>query len=102
MLLGMTIYAALSLREEILAWLGGSHVEVRKGKLSYYRGEGRVESVPLEAIESIELGRKGGVPTIAVVVPQRIIHLHLYCAPKHRAWVREAIAGAIVAGASPQ
>ena len=100
-LLGMTVYAAMALREEILASLAGSHVEIGEGELSFHRADGKTESVSLDAIESVELARKGHLPTIAVVAPERVIHVKLYCGPKHREWVREAIAGA-VAAASPE
>jgi hypothetical protein len=36
-LLGMTAYAAMCLRDEILAWLGGSHVEVGDGRLTFHK-----------------------------------------------------------------
>jgi len=101
-LLGMTVYAAMSLREEILASLAGSHVEIGEGELSFHRADGKSESVSLGAIESVELAHKGHLPTIAVVAPERVLHVKLYCAPKHREWVREAIAGAIAAAEAPE
>jgi hypothetical protein len=101
-LLGMTVYAAMSLREEILASLAGSQVEIGEGELSFHRADGKTESVSLDAIESVELAHKGHLPTIAVVAPERVIHVKLYCAPKHREWVREAIASAIAAAESPE
>ena len=101
-LLGMTVYAAMSLREEILASLAGAHVEIGGGELAFLRADGKKESVPLEAIESVELARKGHIPTIAVVTPESVVHVKLYCAPKHREWVREAIAGAIAAAEAPE
>ena len=96
-LLGTTVYAAMSLREEILAWLSGSYVEVGEGELSFHRADGRTESVSLEAIESVELAHKDQVPTVAIVAPERVIHVQLYCAQKHREWVREAIANIVAA-----
>jgi hypothetical protein len=93
--LAMTIYAAISLREEIVAWLGGSRVDVAEGQLRYRRADGRVESVLTDSIESVELSRQGEFPTIAVVAPERIIHVRLHCAPKEREWVRAAIERAV-------
>lgn len=95
-LLGLTAYGAIALREEMLAWLAGSHVEIGDGELSFHRADRKVESVPLEAIESLEIARQGEVHTIAVVAPERVLHLRLYCPPKHLEWVREAIERAIV------
>ncbi len=97
LLLGMTIYAAMLLREEILSWLTGSRVEVAEGQLRFRRADGRVESLPTDSIESVELGRQDDIPTIAVVAPERVIHVRLYCAPKHREWVRAAIERAVAA-----
>ncbi len=94
-LLGMTIYAASCLREEILAWLVGSRVKVGDGELSFRRADGKVESVAVDTIESVELARLGDSATIAVVAPERVIHVRLYCAPKHRQWVRHAIERAV-------
>lgn len=102
MLLGMTAYAAMSLREELLASLAGSHVEIGEGELSFHRVDGKRESVSLGAIESVELAQKGHLPTIAIVAPERVVHVDLYCAPKHREWVREAIAGAVADAESSQ
>ncbi len=93
--LAMTIYAAISLREEILAWLGGSRVDVAEGQLRFRWADGRVESVPTDSIESVELSRQGEFPTIAVVAPERVIHVRLHCAPKEREWVRAAIERAV-------
>lgn len=101
-LLGMTVYAAMALREEILASLGRSHVEIGEGELSFHRPDGRTESVSLDAVQSVELARKDHLPTIAVVAPERVIHVKLYCAPKHREWVREAIANGVAAAEAPE
>ena len=94
-LLGMTAYAALCLRDEVLAWLGASHVEVGDGRLTFYKADGSAESVSLDHVESVELARLGDTQTIAVVSPERVVHLRLYCAPKHREWVRAAVERAV-------
>ena len=98
-LMGMTVYGGMSLREEILATLSGARVEVADGELSFHNSDGKVESVPVDHIESVEIGRKGETPTIAVVSPERVLHLRLYPQPKHIEWVRSAIEEA-VSGAS--
>jgi len=100
LLLGMTVYAAMALREEILAWLAGVHIDVGDGQLTYHRADGKVESVPLHHIEAIELARHGEVPALAIVTPERVIHPRLYCMLKHREWVRQIIEHAVAQ--SPQ
>lgn len=96
-LLGMVAYGAIALREELLAWLSGSHVEIGEGELSFHRADGKVESTPLDAIEEIELARQGEIRTIAVIAPERVLHLHLYCHPKHLDWIKETLERAIIA-----
>ena len=95
-LLGMTTYGAMALREEVLAALAGAHVEIADGELSFQDSDGRVESLRLDSIESVEIGRKGDVPTLAIVSPERVLHLRLYAQPKHMEWVRSAIEWAVV------
>ncbi|MFB3881469.1 MAG: hypothetical protein ACE149_09395 [Armatimonadota bacterium] len=97
-LLGMVVYGAMALREEVLAALTGAHVEVGDGELSFHDADGRVESLPLAEVESVEIGRKGETPTIAVVSPERVLHLRLYPQPKHLEWVRGAVEGAVARG----
>jgi len=94
-LAGMAVYGGMSLREEILATLAGARVEIADGDLSFHDSDGRVESVPLDHVESVEIGRKGETPTIAIVSPERVIHLRLYPQPKHLEWVRGAIERAV-------
>jgi len=89
------IYLAVMLRGEIVGMLAGARVEIGEEELRFHTPEGKLESVPLDEIESIELGRSGHTPTIAVVAPTRVIHLHGLCAPEHREWVRAAIAEVI-------
>jgi hypothetical protein len=52
--------------------------------------------VPLERIESVELGRAGEVATIVVVSPERVIQIRDLCDPDHRRWARQMIERAIV------
>lgn len=94
-LLSLVIYLAVMLRGEIVGMLAGARVEIGEEELRFHTPEGKLESVPLDEIESIELGRSGHTPTIAVVAPTRVIHLHGLCAPEHREWVRAAIAEVI-------
>lgn len=94
-LTGMTVYGAISLREEMLAMLGGARVEIADGELSFHASDGKTESVSLDHIESVEIGRKGETPTIAIVSPERVLHIRLYPQPKHIEWVRSAIEQAV-------
>jgi hypothetical protein len=98
-LVGLTAYAAICLRDEVLAWLGGSHVEVGEGRLTFFRADGGAESVPVDHVESVELARLVDTHAIAVVSPERILHLRLYCAPRHREWVRAAVESAVARAA---
>jgi hypothetical protein len=94
-LMGMTVYGGMSLREEILVTLGGARVQIADGELSFHDSDGKVESVSLDHIESVEIGRRGETPTIAVVSAERVLHLRLYPQPKHIEWVRSAIEEAV-------
>ena len=96
--LSLTIYLALMLRGEIVARLAGLEVEVGEGSLNV-RSRGKTESVPLERIESVELGRAGEVATIVVVSPERVIEIRDLCEPDHRRWARQVIERAIVESA---
>ena len=94
-LLGLMVYGAMALREEVLAALTGAHVEIGGGELSFQDSDGRTESLPLGDIESVEVGRMGEIPTIAVVSPERVLHLRLYPHPKHLEWMRSAVEQAL-------
>jgi len=94
-LLAMAIYLALILKDEIVARLAGARVEIGEGELRFHNPEGKVESMPISEIESIELGRVRGMATIAIVSPEHIIHLRGLGAPEHREWLREAIREAV-------
>ncbi len=100
MLLGMTTYGAMSLREEVLAALAGARVEIVDGMLSFRDSDGKVASVPAAEVESVEVARQGDVPVIAVVTPQRVLHVRLYLHARQLEWARSAIEAA-VSRASP-
>ncbi len=95
-LLGMITYGGMALREEILAALGSARVEIADGELIFHDADGRVASVPLDQIESVEIGHKGDIPTIAVVSPERVIHLRLFPQPKHLQWIRGAVEQTVI------
>lgn len=94
--LGLTTYLAILLKGEVVARLADSHVEVGEGELRYYTPERTVERIGLDQVEGIELGRLGETPTVAVVSPDRVIHMRGICVPEHRAWVRQQLEDAVV------
>jgi len=93
--LGLTVYLATLLRGEITGRLAGARVEIGEGEFRFHTPERTVERIPLDRIESVELGRLGEAPTIAVVSPERVIHLRDLGAPEHRLWVRQQVEDAI-------
>ena len=95
-LLGFIVYLAIILRGEIVAYLAGVRVEVGEGALRYHTPEGKVESVELERIESIELARWGEAPTIAVVSPERVLHIRGLGPAEHREWLRRITEQAVI------
>ena len=94
--LGLSLYLALMLKGEIMARLAGVRVEIGGGELRFSTPKRRVERVALEQIESVELGRIAESPTVAVVTPDKVIHLREICALEHRAWVRQQVEEAIL------
>jgi hypothetical protein len=96
-LLSVTIYLAILLRSEIIGVLAGTRVEIADGELRFHTPNGKVESVELPRIRSIELARRGEDATLAIVSPERVIHLRGLCAPEHRTWMGEVIEGAVLA-----
>jgi len=94
-LLSFTVYLALVLRGELLSRLSGAGVEVAEEGVRYRDSEGRTEQVPLEQVESVELGRQGEAPTIAIVSPERVLHVRGLCDPMHLPWLRRAIEHAV-------
>jgi len=94
--LSLVVYIALVLRGEITAMLAGARVEIGEGMLRSHTPEGKVESVELESIQTVELSRQGETPTIAIVSPEQVIHLRGLCALEHLAWLRQTIEQAIV------
>jgi len=94
-LLSLVIYLAVILRGEIVGVLAGARVEIGEGELRFHSPEGKVESLPVDEVESIEHAREGHAAIIAVVSPNRVIHLRGLCAAEHRDWVCAALAEAI-------
>jgi len=95
-LLGFIAYLAIILRGEVVAYLAGVQVEVREGALRYHTPEGKVESVELERIESIELARWVEAPTIAGASPERVLHIRGRGPAEHREWLRRIMEQAII------
>jgi hypothetical protein len=95
-LLGFITYLAIIVRGEVVAYLAGVRVEVGEGALRYHTPEGKVESVELECIESIELARWGEAPTIAVVSPERVLHIRGLGPAEHREWLRRIMEQAVI------
>ena len=101
--LGLTIYFAFVFGAELISRLTGARVEIADGKFRFHRPDRKVEEIDLEHIESVELARIGETPTIAIVSPDRVIHLRGLCLREHRSWVRQIIEEAIVkAACQPQ
>jgi hypothetical protein len=95
-LLGFIAYLAIILRGEVVAYLAGVRVEVGEEALRYHTPEGKVESVELERVESIELARWGEAPTVAVVSPERVLHIRGLGPAEHREWLRRVIEQAVI------
>jgi hypothetical protein len=90
-LLGLVTYAGMSLREELLNNLAGVHLEIADGQLTYFDSDNRTHALPLETIESVEFGRKSDARTIAIVSPDRVLHLRFFAPNSHLEWVRREI-----------
>ena len=50
----------------------------------------------LASIESVEFGRDETTPTLAIVSPDRVIHIAGLCTEEERAWVRDTVEAAIL------
>jgi hypothetical protein len=94
--LGLGLYLALMLKGEIVARLVGARIEIGGGELRFYTPERTIERVDLDQVESVEIGRLAETPTIAVVAPERIIHLRDLFPREHRQWVRQQVERAIL------
>jgi hypothetical protein len=94
--LGLVTYLAVILRGEVVARLADARVEIRDGELRFFTPEQKVETLALDRIETVELGRIGESPTVVVVSPERVLHLRDLCPPEHRAWVRQMLELGIV------
>lgn len=95
MILGLAAYTGMSLREELLAGLAGARVEIAEGNLTYHDADGRTQTLPLDTIESVEIGRAAEARTIAIVSPDRVIHIRFYVSLNHLEWARREIKAAI-------
>jgi hypothetical protein len=95
-LLAVTTYLALVLKGEIVARLAGARVEITGGELRFHSPEGTVQTLALDRIESVEPGRIGEAPTVAVVAAERVVHLCGLGSPEDREWVMAEIRSAIV------
>jgi len=77
------------------------------GEFRFHSAEDKVETLRLADIETVEPGRVGETATIAVVTPERVLHMAGLGQPEEREWVMEAIRSAIarftgrVGGADP-
>ncbi|UCC67439.1 MAG: hypothetical protein JSV79_09925 [Armatimonadota bacterium] len=94
-LVSLVTYVAIMLRVELIAYLARVRLEIGEGVLRYHTSEKKVEAVALEQIETIELARQGEVLSLAVVSPERVLHIRGLGAAEHREWVRKAIEYAI-------
>ncbi len=95
-LVGLVTYLAIMLRGEIVAYLAGVRVEVGDGILQYHTPEGKTETLQLDRIETTELARCGETPAIAVVSPDRVLHIRGLGMAEHREWLRQTIEQVIV------
>ncbi|MGD0111509.1 MAG: hypothetical protein ABSD48_06565 [Armatimonadota bacterium] len=94
--LGLSLYLALMLKGEVIARLAGVRVEIGDGELRFYTPERTIERVDLDQVESVEIGRLAETPTIAVVAPEKVIHLRDLFPREHRQWVRQEVERAIL------
>jgi len=94
-LVSLVTYVAIMLRVELTAYLAGVRVMIGEGVLRYYTPDKKIETVKLDHIETIEIGRQGETPTLAVVSPERVLHLRGLGPAEHREWVRKTIERAI-------
>jgi len=94
--LALSLYLALMLKGEVIARLAGVRVEIGDGELRFYTPERTIERVDLDRVESVEIGRLAENPTIAVVAPEKVIHLRDLFPREHRQWVRQQVERAIL------
>jgi len=99
----LTIYFAFVFGAELIARLTGARVEIADGKFRFHRPDRKMDEIDLDRIESVELARIGETPTIAVVSPDRVVHLRGLCLREHGPWVRQIIEETIAkAACQPQ
>lgn len=94
--LSLIAYLAISLRGEIISRLGQTRVEIAGGELRFHSARGKVETIPLANIESVEPARTGEMPAITIVSPHRLVHMPGLGLLEDRAWVISALKNAIV------
>ena len=95
-LLCLTAFLVIVVKDEMVARLGAAKVEIAAGRLRFHRPGGRIEQVDLASIESVEFGRDETTPTLAIVSPDRVIHIAGLCTEEERAWVRDTVEAAIL------
>lgn len=100
-LLSLTAYLAIVLQRELLARLSGVRLEVGDGALTLRTAQGRVDSMPLARIESVEIVPGWDAPSLAIISQDRIMHIRGLCDPSHLPWLREAVARAIASTPIP-
>lgn len=91
----LVTYAAILVRVELTAYAAGARVEIGEGMLRHHTMEKKVEAVELDHIETVEVARRGETATLAVVSPERVLHISGLGQAEHREWVRRAIERAI-------
>jgi hypothetical protein len=94
--LSMTVFLVIALKEEMLARLGEARVEIADGLLRYHDPNRRVTELPIDTLETIELGRRDGSPTLLLTSPDQLLHLPGLCTEEEREWVKGVIEKAVL------
>ncbi len=101
-LLGLMTYLAIVLRGEIVGYLAETRLEMEDGTLRYYTPEGKTESIRLDDIETVEMGRRGQTLTVAIVTPEQVLHIRGLGQADHQEWLRNAIEAAAIGAPRPE
>jgi len=101
-LLCATIYLLIVVREEMVARLSSARLEIAEGEVRFYRPDGKLERLPVASVETVELGRADGSPSVAVVTPQHVLHVRDLFTLDERPWVRATLTAAIVSAQQRQ
>jgi len=89
-------FMVIVLKDEMVARLGEAKVGIEDGRLRFHHPGGKIEQADLATIESVEFGRGETTPTLAIVSPDRVIHIAGLCTEEERAWVRDTVETAIL------